>query len=340
MPSTIFLTGSTGFIAQHIVTDLVAKGYPVIGTVRSTEKGDRLKKNAGELFSYEVVPDIQVEGAFDEALKKHPEIDIVLHTASPFHFKSVDHERDLLFPAVNGTKTVLAAIKAHAPPVKHVVLTSLYASIGTANLEVDPKQINTEQTWNQITWEEAKSDPVSAYRGLKTFAEKAAWEFLEKEKPNFTLTAINPVFVFGPQAFNSEVSDTLNTSAEVINSLLKLKVDDTIPTLKGGFCDVRDVSKAHIAGFENNETYGKRLLIHDSRFTPQHLLDILHKNFPELDGKIPKGVPGDKEKYDVESKFAKIDNSWTKKTLGWEFVHLEKSTVDTVQQVKDVKGKL
>jgi nucleoside-diphosphate-sugar epimerase len=39
---------------------------------------------------------------------------------------------------------------------------------------------------------------MMGYRASKTFAEKAAWEFIEKEKPNFTLATINPPMVFGP----------------------------------------------------------------------------------------------------------------------------------------------
>jgi hypothetical protein len=32
----------------------------------------------------------------------------------------------------------------------------------------------------------------------KTFAEKAAWDFMKEESPDFTLTTINPTLVFGP----------------------------------------------------------------------------------------------------------------------------------------------
>jgi nucleoside-diphosphate-sugar epimerase len=39
---------------------------------------------------------------------------------------------------------------------------------------------------------------MMGYRASKTFAEKAAWDFLEKEKPNFSIATINPPMVFGP----------------------------------------------------------------------------------------------------------------------------------------------
>lgn len=49
-----------------------------------------------------------------------------------------------------------------------------------------------------MTLEDAQANPSAGYRASKTYAEKAAWEFVEKEKPNFTLSTINPPLVFGP----------------------------------------------------------------------------------------------------------------------------------------------
>ena len=47
-----------------------------------------------------------------------------------------------------------------------------------------------QKDWNPITREEALSNQRSAYLASKTFAEKAAWDFVETEKPNFTLTTV------------------------------------------------------------------------------------------------------------------------------------------------------
>jgi len=49
-----------------------------------------------------------------------------------------------------------------------------------------------------MTEQDAQESPMAGYRASKTFAEKAAWDFVEKEKPNFTLSTINPPMVFGP----------------------------------------------------------------------------------------------------------------------------------------------
>ena len=114
MSKAVYVSGATGFIAQHIVKDLIEKGYKVIGSVRSAEKGDQLAKNLNsDNFSYEIVKDIAEPNAFDESLKKHPEVEYFMHTASPFHFNTSDIEKDLLLPAVEGTKNAFKSIKAY-----------------------------------------------------------------------------------------------------------------------------------------------------------------------------------------------------------------------------------
>jgi nucleoside-diphosphate-sugar epimerase len=104
----------------------------------------------------------------------------------------------LLDPAVIGTTGVLKSIKKSAPSVKHVVITSSFASIVDPGKGFWPGHIYSEDDWNPITLEEAKESPTAGYRASKTFAEKAAWDFVEKEKPNFSLSTINPPMVFGP----------------------------------------------------------------------------------------------------------------------------------------------
>ena len=54
--TSVFVSGATGYIAQHIVKTLLEKNYKVVGSVRSTEKGEKLKKLLQSAnFNYEVV---------------------------------------------------------------------------------------------------------------------------------------------------------------------------------------------------------------------------------------------------------------------------------------------
>lgn len=241
-------------------------------------------------------------------------------------------ENDLLKPAVEGTKNALKAIKEHGPNVKKVVVTSSFAAIKKNTSDEDPNLVFTEESWNDITKEQAVKDPFSGYRASKAFAEKAAWDFLEKEKPQFVLSTVNPTFVFGPQAFISEIKNELNTSSEIINSIVKSSPNDPLPLTSGFFIDVRDVAKAHIAAFEKKEAEGKRLLVSEGRFVPQQIVDYINKDFPQLKGKITAGNPG---QYPDFNALSKIDNSKTREILGFDFINLETTVKDSVQQILD-----
>jgi nucleoside-diphosphate-sugar epimerase len=82
--------------------------------------------------------------------------------------------------------------------VKRVVITSSFAAIINASKGFWPDHTYSEDDWNPITLDEGQESPMLGYRVSKTFAERAAWEFVENEKPNFSIATINPPMVFGP----------------------------------------------------------------------------------------------------------------------------------------------
>ena len=72
--SLVLVTGANGFIASHVVDQLLQAGFNVRGTVREAAKADWLKEYVVEKygkgrFEVAVVPDMSVKGAFDEAVK-------------------------------------------------------------------------------------------------------------------------------------------------------------------------------------------------------------------------------------------------------------------------------
>lgn len=341
---SVFVSGATGFIAQHIVGQLLEQNYKVIGTARSQEKIDNLKEQFGNNpnFTMEIVEDIAIPDAFDEAIKKHAnDIKVVLHTASPFHFNTTDVEKDLLIPAVNGTKGILESIKKFAADkVEKVVVTSSFAAILDLSQSNDKNVTFSEENWNPDTWESCQVNPVSAYCGSKKFAEKTAWDFLEenKDKVKFTLNTINPVYVFGPQKFDSDVTKQLNTSCEFINQFVHGTQDTPIGELSGQYIDVRDVAKAHLLAFQNDEIKGQRLLLANGNFSLQDIVDQLNEDFGVLKGKIPVGNPHTGAQYNKIG--CSINNEKTKKTLGFEFASFKKTIDDTAAQILKHDGVL
>ncbi|GAV55373.1 hypothetical protein ZYGR_0AS06970 [Zygosaccharomyces rouxii] len=331
----VLVTGATGFIAQWVVDYLLKENYQVIGTVRSQEKADKLHKQFGNPsnLSFEIVKDISDTEAFEPLFEKRGmEIDVVLHTASPFHFNTTSYEKDLLIPAVNGTRGVLNAIKKYGD-VKKVVVTSSYAAVADLAKSSDGNVVFTEKDWNPATWEGCQTDGMNAYCASKKFAEEAAWAFSKEN--NVLLTTVNPVFVFGPQKFDEDVTPQLNTSNEVINGLIHSNPGDKLePDYHSVYVDVRDVAKAHLIAFQK-ELSGQRLGLCNGRFSSQSILDILNEKFPQLN--ISRGP--DPGKGDTKPG-ALFDNSRSKELLGFPFISLEQSVYDTVAQVLKKEGRL
>lgn len=344
---TVFLSGASGFIALHITNQLLARGYHVVGTVRSQSKADNITKNFKAIYpdiesklKFEIVPDISEETAFDAALQAHPEVTFVLHTASPFSFgldKGLDE--GYLIPATKGTKNILVSIKKFAPQVTNVVVTSSFASIMNFAAQGDASFVHTEETWNPMTREHA-TDEITAYVISKKLAEEVAWDFVKNEKPNFQLSTVTPPYVLGPQMFEDALANkTLNTSAEIVNSLLSLPADvsEAVKEPLGASVDVRDVALLHILPLESANLAGQRLFPVQASFSGQTILNLIHKEFPELNGVVGKGQPEGAEEYAVKAGF-NCDTSKTLERTGIKaWIPVETTIKDSVAQILNYK---
>lgn len=340
----VLVTGASGFLALHIIGQLLSEGYSVIGTVRSQSKIEKLMSQfktkypeAVTNLQFEIVPDIQLEGVFDKLFIEHKDIDYVLHTASPFSFGLEGSFDDVyLKPAVNGTLNVLKSIKNFASQVKKVVITSSMAAIDNMG---DHELIHTEDIWNPLEWEQVNHEQL-AYVASKKYAEKSAWDFIKDnaQQINFKLVTITPPFIFGPQFFDEDASSsTLNTSANVINQLLKSSPDDTHLFDQPSLCavDVRDVANFHVLSIKKENISNQRLFPIASRFTSQGILDIINANFKDLN--IAKG---DSEN-EASIPTPKFNNDKSIKAVGgYEFISLEKQVVDSVNQILKQTSKL
>lgn len=302
--------------------------------MRSEDKGQKILENHKGVpqskLSYVIVKDIAEEGAFDEVVVSDPPFDAVIHTASPFHFNITDPKKDLLDPAIIGTTEILKAIKARAPNVKRVAITSSFASI--INSKNHPR-IYSEEDWNPVTMEEALEDPVTGYRASKTFAERAAWGFVRNEKPNFELATLCPPLVFGPVIHYLNSLEAINTSNARIRDMMQGKMKDKLaPTGTFIWVDVRDLAIAHVKAIELPEAAGKRFLVTAGYMSHKDVADCIRKNFPELRSQLPPentegDMPGDVYKY---------DNSRSREILGLEYRSLEECIKDTVKSLRAV----
>ena len=105
MPKTL-VTGANGFVAAHIIDQLIAEGHQVTGSVRSASKGDQILATHPEYkgkLTFVVVADYAVEGTWDATFKDE-DFDYVVHTAAPLldDPANTDFEQHFLRPSVQG----------------------------------------------------------------------------------------------------------------------------------------------------------------------------------------------------------------------------------------------
>src|SRR6185295_1275385 len=129
MSDKVLVTGASGFIAEHVILQLLEKGYAVRGTVRSLKRAGEvlaaLSKHSPKANEIEFVEaDLAADRGWTEAARG---CTYVQHIASPFPAVHPKDENELIKPARDGALRVLKAAKAAG--VKRVVMTSSLAAV-------------------------------------------------------------------------------------------------------------------------------------------------------------------------------------------------------------------
>ena len=203
----VFVTGASGFIAKHILRELLENEYQVRASVRSDGRKDELQALFPDAALEFATLDLTRDDGWQDALKG---CDVLIHTASPFPLTEPKDPQDLIRPAVDGTLRAMHAAKDAG--IKRVVLTSSCAAIYK---QADkPKMSPSDET----NWTSPDEPSVGAYEASKTLAERAAWDFAA-ENPDIALTTINPGAVFGPP-----MDARYGSSLELVEQLMTGKV--------------------------------------------------------------------------------------------------------------------
>ncbi|CAN9473570.1 unnamed protein product [Alternaria alternata] len=158
-----------------------------------------------------------------------------------------------------------------------------------------------------------------AYSAGKTFAEKAAWDFLAGKNPAFDIAVINPPMVFGPVINGLETLDNMNTSNQRILEAAQGKFQDEIPdnNLLYLWVDVRDVAAAHVAALEQPAAANKRFFTVAGYYSHREILAIIEKRFPEYNRNISAGAtPGGDYPDGGTEKLYKYSNKRSVENLG------------------------
>jgi dihydroflavonol-4-reductase len=324
MTERVLLTGITGYIGQHCAAELLRQGYEVVGTIRSRSKADATKAALARAASTDRLSfaeaDLLSDAGWDEAMKG---CTFVMHVASPFAMAEPKDENELIAPAVEGTKRVIAA--ARRGGVKRLVLTSSTVAV------VAGKESGK---YGPDSWSDLDAN-IGAYSKSKTLAERAAWKAVEGG--TMELVVINPGGVFGP-SLGAKID---GQSVAMMTDMIAGKVP-MIPDVAMGMIDVRDVARLHVKALTAPGVAGKRFIAASaepvematlasvlksagynkvpSRRAPSFLLRFMGLFDREARGMVP-----------FLGKKAAFDNRATFELLGWKPTPIESSFKEMAQ---------
>ena len=279
--------------------------------------------------------DLLKEGSFDDVIK---DCELVIHAASPFKISGVkDYLKEVIDPAVKGTKNVLSSVN-RTISVKRVVLTASMASIHGDAAEIlnTKKGVFTSDDWN--TTSTIKHQP---YSYSKTIAEKEAWKIANAQE-RWDLVTIHPGFVLGPSLTNRKDS----TSIDFMISFMKGRFKMGAPDIWFGIVDVRDASLLHLLVGLTPGANGRYIAVGESYSMVQiaeKLESVFGKKYPVSAKKLPEilfyifgPLMGFSLKY-VRRNIGypiKVDNSRSINELGMKYRPLAETLSDQVEQIE------
>jgi dihydroflavonol-4-reductase len=327
----VLVTGGSGYVAGHVIGQLLNRGFEVRTTVRSAARAGYVREllDEGGVVGVDrlefAVADLGSSTGWRDATDGVGE---VLHVASPLPGGTRGHQESIVPVARDGVVRVLDA--AAASGVRRVVMTSSYAAVGYSD---KPGDAYDEDDWTD------PSDDVSDYAKAKTLAERAAWEHAKTLDGAVELAVVIPTGIFGPV-----LGDELSASVEVIRAMLNgLPV---LPPMYFGAVDVRDVADLHIRAMQSPGMAGHRVLASAGTTSFLELGSILREVLGEAGRRIPtteltgdqlraaaRDSPDLKDPLRLLGQRPTISNAKAREKLGWRPRPIQESIVDTAESL-------
>lgn len=342
-PKVVLVTGGTGYIAKHVILQLLNAGHSVKASMRSTSRKQELtdaltphlQNDADETLSrLEVIElDLTSNERWLEAMKN---INVLMHIASPCPSKEPQKEEEVICPAVEGA---LRAVKAaHEAGVTRIICTSSVAAIVNADL---PKG---RTVYDETDWTNIHKQGISAYVKSKTLAEEAIWDFQAKEAPELQITTILPSFVIGAPLDNKYGSSVRRVERLMTNS------QEKIPNYGYSCVDVRDVARMHVRAMQRPlASANKRFIGNSGRFMwiPE-MAEILSEAYPDRNistRRAPNWLIRFKSLFDPSLRYVvvnldrrrELSNTQSREILGIEFRDARESLLETADYLVNKK---
>ena len=276
--SRVCVTGAAGFIAGHVIVDLLDGGHAVNATVRNLDDSakrahlDELRERyPGKLTLFEA--DLLEPGSLDAALE---DCDALIHTAAAVILAAPDPQKQIIDVAVQGTQNVLDSV-ARTPSIKRIVMTSSIAAVISYDQQ---DHTYTEDDW--CTSDDIQLDP---YGIGKTQSERLLWEFADKHADRLQAVAINPSVVIGRPLAKHHIRSSL----AFIRDLVGWTYPACAP-MRLHLIDVGDVANGHVRALTSDKAAGHRIIFSDREMSMLEISKIMSRKFKTPLRVLPKLV--------------------------------------------------
>jgi nucleoside-diphosphate-sugar epimerase len=254
----VLLTGATGLVGFAVLRAALEKGYNIRAAVRSEEKAETVRSNptlkgiSEEQLSFVIVPDILLEGAFDEAATG---VKYILHIASPIPGPHLSGDDDLhalvVQPAIKGTMEMFASARK-AGTVQRIVVTSSAAALIPMAAMSGPvgegDVFGPDDRVDALPPLGRHCIPQVAYNASKVLALQAAEEYIINEKPEFDAIHIHPSVVLGRDELALTAKDLDKGSNHY--ALAPVLGENAPMPFPMSSCHIDDVAEAHVRALD------------------------------------------------------------------------------------------
>jgi nucleoside-diphosphate-sugar epimerase len=274
MKEKVLITGGNGFLALHLIQQLLQAGYPVRATLRHLNQGDGVRAalaaqhtpNLDDLSFVEA--DLTSDAGWSAAMAG---ITHVLSVAAPVFVNGETTTAAMTNTATEGTQRILRA--AAASSVQRVVMTANLGAVGFSNH--DRNRLTTEADWTN-----PKESGLSAYEASKLNAERAAWA--EAQALGLEFATVNAGAMLGPA-----IGDHVSGSFGLVRQLLDGSMT-RVPNIAFNIAPVEDVAAIHIRALFAPKAAGQRFLaVADDVLTLPEIVDLIRTQRPALAATLP-----------------------------------------------------
>ena len=298
----VLVTGASGFIGAHIVTELLKKGIKTRAMMRNMSLSSIFPENKNLEVVYGDLFDV-------ESLKKAIDgCESVIHCAANLLIGRLDPQTDVIDTSVIGVENLCSVMEN----IKTIIHTSSVAAIR-------PTYSGNGKTFTVNDWCDDASLESNPYGYAKAEGERRMRRWA-KEK-DVKLITIHPSIVFGPILHPKHMDGSMSYPKHFV------KGPPFVLDININFVDVRDVALAHVNALYIGEN-SRRYLTHTSnmwmkeigqllkerkggrwatRKLPKILAYILAIFHPKLTIKQLKGSLGKKVSYNVEDTWSVLE---------------------------------